>query len=182
MLDGTDLEFLRGLSIFAGLPADVLDTIAAHARRVELTAGEVLFVEGEPAKDLLVVRQGMLEVVKRPSRGGEVCIAALSAGDVAGEMSLLDIQPRSAAVRAADTAIVIVIGHGDLAGIYREDKASYTLLVMNIAREISLRLRRVDTVLANIMAEIGTVTGTSGRALDADEEALLTEPRDVRGD
>ncbi len=158
MLIKEDLDYLRGLSVFAGLPDSIVENIGSHARRLDATAGEILLREGEPAKEMLVVLSGSLEVVKRNHDGREAVIATLGPGSVAGEMSLIDIRPRSAEVRSVGSSSVAVLGHGDIATIYREDQKSYTLLVLNISREISLRLRRLDALLAHLIFEIGDVT------------------------
>jgi len=156
-----DLRYLQGLSIFAGLRSEIVDSLGEHTTRVDVEADAVLYRQGEPAKEMLVVLSGRLEVIKRGSDGREACIAQLGPGDVAGEMSLIDIQPRSADVRAVEPTSVAVLTHADIATIYREDKQSYTLLVLNIAREISLRLRRLDDLLARIIFDIGQATHTS---------------------
>ncbi len=158
MLSKEDLQYLQGLSIFAGLRSEIVDTLGEHTTRVDLDPGTVLFREGEPAKEMLVVLKGRLAVIKRAEDGREACIANLGPGDVAGEMSLIDIQPRSAEVRATEPTSVAVLTHADIATIYREDAQSYTLLVLNIAREISLRLRRLDGLLAQIIFDIGQAT------------------------
>lgn len=164
VLSDNDLTYLRQLSIFAGLRSEILDSVGQHASRVDLDPGTTLFREGEPAKEMLVVLSGQLEVIKRNKDGREACIAQLGPGDVAGEMSLIDIQPRSADVRATEPTSVAVLSHGDIATIYHEDKQSYALLVLNIAREISIRLRRLDDLLANIIFDIGHAT--AGRRRD----------------
>jgi hypothetical protein len=61
-------------------------------------------------------------------------------------------------VRSVESASVIVMGNADIAAVYREDQKSYTLLVLNIAREISLRLRRLDQLLADLMFDIHDIT------------------------
>jgi CRP-like cAMP-binding protein len=160
VLSKDDVDYLRGLSVFAGLSGEVVESIGAHARRVDVLGRDVLLTEGEPAKEMLVVLAGKLQVVKRNADGREAILATLGPGSVAGEMSLIDIQPRSAEVRAVGPASVVVLGHADIATIYREDQKSYTLLVLNIAREISLRLRRLDALLANLVFEIGDVTSS----------------------
>lgn len=168
MLIKEDLDYLRGLSVFAGLPDIIMHGIGEHARRLDATDGEVLLREGEPAKEMLIVLSGCLEVVKRNHDGRQAVIATLGPGAVAGEMSLIDIRPRSAEVRSVGTSSVAVLGHGDIATIYREDQKSYTLLVLNIAREISLRLRRLDALVAHLIFEIGDVT--RGHHGDGDEQ------------
>lgn len=161
MLNSDDVEYLRGLSIFAALSDAVLAKIGSHARRRSIERGAVLFDEGTPASEMVVVLEGQLEVVKRGRNGKEARLAVLGPGDVVGEMSLVDIQPRAASVRAADDTSFVSLSHADIAGVYREDPQSYTLLVLNIAREISIRLRRMDTMLANIATEIEAVTSGS---------------------
>lgn len=158
MLNRDEVDYLRGLSVFAGLPSGIVETIGRHAKRQDCDDGAVLLKEGEPAKEMLVVLSGCLAVFKRCTSGREARIARLPPGSVVGEMSLIDIQPRSAEVRAECRSSVAVLRHADIAEIYREDLKSYTLLLLNIAREISLRLRRLDGLVANLMCEIDAVT------------------------
>ena len=161
MLSPEDIAYLRGLSVFAGLKHPIVDTIGAHATRVDIPDAQELFRQGDPASEMLVVLRGTLEVVKRREEdGATACIATLGPGDVVGEMSLVDIQPRSADVRTLGPASLAVLKHADLATIYEQDTESYTLLLLNIAREISIRLRRLDAVLADILLRIEDVTRT----------------------
>ena len=161
MLSKQDLDYLRGISVFAGLEEPILDQIGSYARYIETTGDQVLLEQGVPAKEMLVVIEGRLAVIKRNEAGAEACLATLGPGSLAGEMSLIDIQPRSAEVRSIGPAKVIALSHGDIASIYREDLKSYTLLVLNIAREISLRLRRLDNLLATLTFAIGEATHPS---------------------
>jgi CRP-like cAMP-binding protein len=65
-------------------------------------------------------------------------------------MSLIDIQPRSATVRALGTATLLVLDHAAIGRLYQTNLEVYTLLVLNIAREISRRLRYADQVLVDM--------------------------------
>ena len=172
VLGTRDIEFLSSLSMCAGLRPEAMARIGQASRRLDLGAGQILFREGEAAKEMAVVLSGALKVMKRAESGVEVCIAVLEPGDVVGEMSLFDIQPRSADVWAHAPASVVLLHHGLLADLYREDPQSYTLLVLNIAREISIRLRRLDTVMADIMGHIQSVTGGTVLAPVADIEQV----------
>ena len=155
-----ELAYLKEVSVFAALSDEVLTLIGQCAKRVEIEAGKVLFAEGDLANEMVVVLKGGLEVYKRGRNGLEARIAVLGPGDVVGEMSLVDIQPRSADVRAVEATSVVTVSHADIANVYREDPQSYTLMVLNIAREISIRLRRMDNMLANVTTELSDVTGT----------------------
>ena len=69
-------------------------------------------------------------------------------GDTFGEMELIDIQPCAATVRATEDSVVLTLSNTDFHKISKMDLKSFTLIVMNLAREISRRLRRMDALLA----------------------------------
>lgn len=147
---GADWEILRQVPIFAGLPEEVLARIQAAAHLVEVQKGEEIIKEGSLAMGMYVVRQGQLEISKRGRNGTEFCLAVLKPGDCVGEMSIIDIQPRSATVRALEAGSLFVLDQSSLAKLYTTDLETYTMLVMNIAREISRRLRTADQALVDM--------------------------------
>jgi CRP-like cAMP-binding protein len=73
----------------------------------------------------------------------------LGPGDWFGEMAILGIQPRSASVRALAPSLLLSMGTEQVDRLlYRADLKDYALLVMNIARELSRRLRVADRLIA----------------------------------
>jgi CRP-like cAMP-binding protein len=178
MLGEAEIEFIAKVPIFAAMPEPALRHLARLAHRVDFDGPATIFREGEPAREMVVVLRGELEVRKRGRDGGDARIATLRPGDVAGEMALVDIQPRSAAVRALGAASLVVLTHSDLAALYREDAHAYTIFIMNVAREISRRLRRVDGLLANLLLEVQDVWAN---AMDATASVGLVRPKSVDG-
>jgi CRP/FNR family cyclic AMP-dependent transcriptional regulator len=156
------LDLLARIPIFAGLPEAALARILAAARRVQVAAGERLIEEGEAAVSMFVVADGELEICKRGRDGSVFCLAVLRRGDCVGEMSLIDIQPRSATVRAVGTAALLMLDQAAIAGLYRSDLEVYTLLVLNIAREISRRLRQADQALVDVGLAVQNRIADSG--------------------
>ena len=145
-----DPEFLAQVPIFGGLPRQLLAEMIAVAAVRRVGAGVELIAEGDLAKTVFVVCEGELEIRKRGRTGSEFRLAVLKRGDCVGEMSLIDIQPRSATVRTLSPAVLLSLDHSYSAGLYRAHPDAYTLLVMNIAREISRRLRHADEILADM--------------------------------
>jgi CRP/FNR family transcriptional regulator, cyclic AMP receptor protein len=145
-----DRAFLTRIAIFAGLPDRVIDLIADKLRVVHVVAGAQLLREGEHARSMFVVRDGELQILKHGRGGAEFKLAVLKTGDCVGEMSLIDIQPRSATARALGAATLYALDLGEIANLYKSDVEAYALLVLNISREISRRLRVADDVLANM--------------------------------
>jgi len=157
MLQQDDAAYVKGLSVLAGLEPSVAELICQHCDPVHYPVHQAVFREGEPAKEMLVVLSGSLGVFKQARCGNEVQIATLGQGAVVGEMSLVDIQPRSADVRALEPTSAAVLPHAAIGTLHREHPEAYTLLVLNIAREISIRLRHLDTMLANVLGELSNV-------------------------
>lgn len=145
---------LRRIGLFGGLDDAVLEHFAASLPTLGPGPGEVMFREGDPGRELFVVLSGEMEVQKRGPRGIDVRLALLGPGDWFGEMSILDVQPRSATVRALAPSRLLVFRAQDLDALYRRDLKSYSLLVLNIAREISRRLRVADGILADVVANV----------------------------
>ena len=142
-------DHLAHIGLFGGLERETLSTLVSEipARRVE--AGEIVVEEGDQSTQMFVVISGELEVIKRGEAGGEVRVAMFGPGDWFGEMSILDVQPRSASVRAVAPTLVLTITSEDVDRLlYRRNLKDYALFVMNIARELSRRLRVADGILA----------------------------------
>ncbi|MDQ5851020.1 MAG: ATP-binding protein [Chloroflexota bacterium] len=91
-------EFLRQLPLFAGLPEADLDWLYRMAEPVSFPAGQYVMEEGEPGDALYVVLDGEVQVTKR-SGTHDVVLAVRGAGEVLGEMALLEQTPRTASVR-----------------------------------------------------------------------------------
>jgi CRP-like cAMP-binding protein len=145
-----DGELLGQVPIFGGLSPQILDRIIDAGSIGDVPAGAQVIAEGDPARSVFVVCEGELEIRKRGAQGSEVRLAVLRVGDCVGEMSLIDIQPRSASVCALTPAVLFRLGHAEIGKLYQTQPEVYTLLVLNIAREISRRLRVADKVLADL--------------------------------
>ena len=145
---------LREIGLFGGLGDDILETFVAGLSRLQLSSGAEVFHEGEAGRDLFVILDGEVEVLRRSKRGHETRVALLGPGDWFGEMSILDVLPRSATMRVVAPSQLLRFSAQDLDTLYRRDVRAYALLVLNIAREISRRLRVADGLLADLVGNM----------------------------
>ncbi len=145
---------LREIGLFGGLSDEALDALVLDLHVVTVEAGEFVMHEGETAREMFVVVGGELEVVKLAPSGAHARVALLGPGDWVGEMSILDVMPRSASVRALAPSLLLVLTASDLDRLYRRDLPSYSMLMMNIARELSRRLRVADGILAGVVTSV----------------------------
>lgn len=144
-------EILRGFTIFGALSDEAVEHIGEKLTYQDLNAGTALFREGEHGSSLFLLVHGEVEVVKHARSGGDARVAMLGPGDWFGEMSVIDVQPRSATARLVAPSRVIEMKSSDLDDIYRTDVKAYALIVLNIARELSRRLRVTDGMLADLV-------------------------------
>src|SRR5438046_759387 len=91
---------LRDIGLFGALSDDVLEHLTKTLKTVRAAAGDSVFKEGDPAREMYVVLDGEIEVVKKSRRGRDMRVAILGPSDCFGEMSIIDMQNRSASVRA----------------------------------------------------------------------------------
>lgn len=143
---------LKGVALFAGLPDDVFAHLAHTLVPRRLAPGSVVFREGDAARAMFVLLEGELEVTKQSRRGTEARVAMLGPNDTFGEMSLLDMQPRSATVRTLSPVRIVELGADALDELHRKDLRAYSLLVLNLARDLSRRLRVADGLVASFAA------------------------------
>jgi MFS family permease len=89
------LELLRGIAIFAPMPAPAVERLLANLVRVDVRPGDVVIREGDPGDRFYVIDAGEVEV----TAGGGV-VGRRRAGDYVGEIALLRDVPRTATVTA----------------------------------------------------------------------------------
>lgn len=145
---------LRNIGLFGALGDDVLQHLANTLTVQTPGAGDAVFHEGDEASAMFVLISGEMEVLKKSKRKTEARVALLGPGDWFGEMSIVDIQPRSATVRALAPSRLLRVSAADLDALYRHDLRSYALIVLNLARELSRRLRVADGILADLISNV----------------------------
>jgi len=145
---------LREVGLFGALSDEVLDAFAQTLATERFGTGDAIFREGDAAHCLYVLLEGEVEVLKRSRANHEHRVAILGPSDCFGEMSLIDLQPRSATVRAIAPSRVLRINSEDFDRLYRQDMKSYALVALNIARDLSRRLRVADAILADVAGSV----------------------------
>lgn len=152
--DRAQVDELRSIGLFGAVSEEALTFLANRLTVIQPAAGATVFREGDTARDLYVVISGEMEVMKKSHAGVDARVAMLGPGDWFGEMSILDVQPRSATVRVLAPSRLLRVTAADLDSLYRTDLKAYAIIVLNIARELSRRLRVADGLLADFVANV----------------------------
>jgi len=136
-------SFLQQNALFGGFSDEDLDAILPLLEEETFSAGDDIIREGDIGNRLYFIENGRADVFKATGKG-EVRIRELVAGDEFGEMELIDIHPRSATVRAVEPVVALSLTNGKMLQLYEEHTEIFARLILNLAREISRRLRKVE--------------------------------------
>lgn len=131
---------LESSKVFGQLPEAERKALEARAVAKHYPAGHDIFKEGDPGNGVYVVKSGLVQISALLGTGDRIAFSRVPPGDVFGEMSLLDNQPRSACATAShDTEAFFVPRDAMLEVLKRSPD-----LAMNLVQEISGRLREFN--------------------------------------
>jgi len=151
----TDLaNFLLFTPFFGGINQETVERILALSKHGVISKGELFFNENDQANSMFVLLSGVVDVYKT-WEGKQYSITQLHQGDCFGEMAVMDHCLRSASVVALEDCETLEIGMESFTAIYRSDLKQYSMLQMNIGREISRRLREANELLFELKVKHG---------------------------
>ncbi|MFK4752911.1 MULTISPECIES: Crp/Fnr family transcriptional regulator [Oceanospirillaceae] len=147
------LKLLQNMPIFGALSADAINFIESRCIQRQVQARQAFFYEDDPASSIFVLETGNAEVMKQC--GDEMRqLRQLGPGDSFGEMAVVDMNPRGATVRAITDCDALELPAAALYELYQYDLEQFTLIQMNMLREISRRLRYLNAKLAATRPDI----------------------------
>jgi CRP/FNR family transcriptional regulator, cyclic AMP receptor protein len=142
--------FLLATPFFGGLSDASFDLLVSMLVERRFDIGATVVAEGEPGRSMFVVHSGELVVSKLGDSGRIIRMASLHPGDFFGEMTLIEMQNRSATVVAQSPTLLYELTARQLYTYYKADILAYVMVMQNINRELCRRLRRADDRIAEL--------------------------------
>jgi CRP/FNR family cyclic AMP-dependent transcriptional regulator len=143
-MDASLDNFIHRLPVMAGLDEAALQFLGGLAGEEQYAAGGVIVREGERGDRVCFVRTGRVRVVKQSANEPAVRLAEFGPGEFFGEMSLVESVVRSASVVALEPTTVFTLKNMDFYKLYRQRPDQYGIVLLNIARDLARRLRKLD--------------------------------------
>ena len=138
---------LRSVSIFSDLDGASVAALERLCVTRDYPEGAAVVSQDDPGESLYVLVYGRVKVVLYGDSGREIILSMFkSPGDFFGEMSLLDNQPRSATVMAAERSRLLVLSRRD----FQAHIESHPRTALRVLTELSRRLRQADSVIGNL--------------------------------
>jgi CRP-like cAMP-binding protein len=114
-------------------------------RTVQFKAGDTILEEGEQGATAYLIRSGSVEVTVGQGSKSKT-VASLSAGEVFGEMSLIEPGPRSATVTATSDTECQMVDHDAFIASIQDDPAQAAEFMKTLVR----RLRQMNELMAGM--------------------------------
>ena len=138
-----------------------------RSKALQFRAGETLFREGSLAKDCYLIVRGKVEVLKK-TRGGEIALSTVKAGEFLGEMAMISGEKRSASAVAAAGVEAVLIRHEDFEALLRAKHPFAARLSLQFSALLAARCQQ----LLGLIAQQKKTASAPGRK--------LKKPLDVR--
>lgn len=139
----------RRAQIFSGLNAEEVSRVSAHARSLRRARGEFIYMPGDRADCVYVVRQGRVKLSVLSESGKEIAIDIIQPGEILGEFALLDDAPRSNMAQALDETALWVFDKRDFTHLLM----SRPKLAMSYIRLVGDRRRRMEKKLSDVTSK-----------------------------
>ncbi len=137
------VDFIRNIEIFRGIEEAGLKQVADKLYQESHGAGDYLFTQGSPRKNIFIVLSGEVELFIKNSYGEEKRLTLFGSGDFFGEGSLMDDAPHSTSARIKSDSEILVLDNSFL-----RNQANIAVKVLsNVARIISRRMQYANTMV-----------------------------------
>lgn len=137
------------VQIFSGLEAEEMSRIAGHARSLRKARGEFIYMPGDRADFVYILRQGRVKLSVLSESGKEVAIDIIQPGEIFGEFALVDESPRSNMAQALDDMLMWVFSKRDFTQLL----AAQPKLALSYIRVVGDRRRRMEKKLSDITSK-----------------------------
>jgi len=162
-----DAGILKSVELFSHLGDEDRGRLAGVVDLVKVAAGTLLFRAGDPGESLFIVKSGEVELFIRDTTGQKIVLTLASAGEIFGELALLDRGARTAtAVALADTEL-LELDRDDLLLLFQQAPAAGLHLLASMGH----MTRKADELLKsrvsrNVNVEVQESLSTLQRIAD----------------
>ena len=134
------------VQILSGLDSNEMGRITTHARSLRKARGEFIYMPGDRADFVYILRQGRIKLSVLSESGKEVAIDIIQSGEVFGEFALVDESSRSNMTQALDDVSMWVFSKRDFTHLL----TTQPKLALSYIRLVGDRRRRMEKKLSDV--------------------------------
>ena len=124
---------LQSSKLFSHLPESEREKLQQVARQLKFSAGQQIFKEGDPGDGVYVVKSGQVQISALVESGERYVFSTVGAGEIFGEMAVLDDKPRSASASAETDTVLYFVERDYILELLRSSPEFSTALIHDIS-------------------------------------------------
>ena len=141
------LSFIGPLQLLNGMSQQAVYDFNAMVRTTKRQRGEWIFVFGDSANSIYLLREGRIKITALADDGHEVLREIIGPGEIFGETSLILGIPRSTSAQALETSLLCEIRRKDFETLL----SMYPELSFQLLKSLGVRLKQAEAQLVNVM-------------------------------
>ena len=167
-----NIEVLRSLTFLKEAGTDIIEGLVKAAVERSFQPGQIIFQEGSTGRELYLIVEGTIEVVKGHG-ADEMVLARHGPGDFFGEMSFIEDNPRFATIRALEPTRLLEFSEQNLRSVLLRQPR----LLYGMVQELSARLRKADMQMIADLQRKNIDLTQAYRELQEAQAALVEKER-----
>ncbi len=142
---------LQNIPLFAGVPDDILESLALKTRVSKFPKHATIITEGDDSTSMYILLSGKVRVFTSYEEGKEITLLVQEAGSYFGELALLTCEPRSASVVTMEKTVCGIINQSDfIQWLQSHPEITLTLLTVMSGKIRMLTERVKQLALSNV--------------------------------
>src|SRR2546429_3516649 len=133
--------------LFGKLSAGEIDSLISYSRVERYPAGREIFDKGSPGQSLMAVLRGSIKISSLSSEGKEFVFGIINAGEIFGEIAVLDGEERSADATAMTDCELLVLNRRDFLPVL-QNRADLCMILLRI---LCQRLRQTSEQVEDVV-------------------------------
>jgi CRP/FNR family transcriptional regulator, nitrogen oxide reductase regulator len=163
----SDANLLGQSALFTLLSAGERARLAQQAVRRHYEKDEYLFLEGDPARWVVLVTSGRVKMIKHSESGRETILATFGPGEIVGEVAVLVGEAYPATAQAMEPAVTLSLSRAAYVDLVRSHPELAWALIEELGRRLqqaheairSLSVEKVERRVARVLLRMANTAG-----------------------
>lgn len=177
---------LKAARLFRVLPKRDRDGLAKGASVQTFGADSIVIYRGDSADHVYLILEGSVAVESMSSHGKSLSISSLGAGEVFGEMAVLDGRDRSANIRTLEPTSLLLISKMRFRALLKEDSEFAYEVILDLVQRLRMADDQIEAImflplkrrLADLLLKLFRSQGPELKTTQADLANRLTATRE----
>lgn len=139
--------YMKQCNLFTQVAPEDIAWLEGHSRMRKLKRGEPIYLPSQSADGVVLVASGRVKICHATPEGKQSIIDFIDAGEIFGELALLDSQQRDEYAETAEKTTLVMIPKREMQALIRK----YPRIVLGVTKLIGLRRQKVERRLRNLL-------------------------------